>query len=415
MPGADPACPASQSEYQIELTLPDGTRGIFGIPPLDGPLDASVCAIDALPGPTCEVSPSSQPPIGGGGVDFFTEFLIGPGDADVINNHLPVDLNASAQPLVATKTATSATATTGGVVVYTITLRNDQEIDFTGLDIIDRVPAGLQYVEGSARLDGEAIEPERAQRDLVWSGIEIDAGQTINVTLALVVGAGAEPGEYINLAYADNGAADIAISNFAEAPVRVTLDELFDCAEVIGKVFEDKNENGIQDEDENGIAGVRLASVRGLLVTTDEFGRYHITCAATPKAGIGSNYILKVDDRTLPSGYAVTTENPSVVRLTQGKMSQLDFGITLPTLVELQITEDAFLAGSDELEPEWFERLNDLILALEEQRSYLKLVYIGAELADERLTALETEIETRWKDGARTYDLVIEKEKIAPS
>ena len=98
-------------------------------------------------------------------------------------------------------------------------------------------------------------------------------------------------------------------------------DPLFDCSELIGKVFDDKNKNGYQDDGEPGMPGVRLATAKGLLVTTDQHGRYHIACAAIPNGQIGSNFILKVDENTLPTGYHLTSENPRVERLTRGKLS----------------------------------------------------------------------------------------------
>ena len=87
--------------------------------------------------------------------------------------------------------------------------------------------------------------------------------------------------------------------------MRIVPDPTLDCTDVIGKVFDDVNRNGLQDGDEPGLPGVRLATARGLLATTDRFGRFHITCAVTPREGRGSNFVLKLDDRTLPSGYRV--------------------------------------------------------------------------------------------------------------
>ena len=74
--------------------------------------------------------------------------------------------------------------------------------------------------------------------------------------------------------------------------MRVTPDPTFDCAGVIGKVFDDKNRNGYQDKGELGLANVRLATVRGLLVTTDKYGRYHVACADVPNPDRGSNFIM---------------------------------------------------------------------------------------------------------------------------
>jgi hypothetical protein len=102
---------------------------------------------------------------------------------------------------------------------------------------------------------------------------------------------------------------------------------VFDCSELLGKVFEDTNRNGYQDEGEPGVPAVRLATVNGQLVTTDGFGRYHIACAAVPDARIGSNFVLKLDTRTLPLGWDVTSDNPRSIRLTRGKFGELNFGV----------------------------------------------------------------------------------------
>ena len=83
-------------------------------------------------------------------------------------------------------------------------------------------------------------------------------------------------------------------------------------------------------------------TARGLIATTDEHGRFHITCAAVPDEDRGSNFILKLDDRTLPTGYRVTTENPRVQRATRGKMLRFNFGATIHRVVGLDIADGVF-------------------------------------------------------------------------
>ena len=82
--------------------------------------------------------------------------------------------------------------------------------------------------------------------------------------------------------------------------------------------------------DERGIPGARLATVEGLVIETDEFGRYHVEEIENIAFDIGSNFIIKVDPQSLPEGAEFTTENPRVVRLTQSLMSQANFGIRIP-------------------------------------------------------------------------------------
>jgi hypothetical protein len=103
----------------------------------------------------------------------------------------------------------------------------------------------------------------------------------------------------------------------------------FGCADVVGKVFDDRNGNGYQDEGEPGLGGVRVATMQGWLIVTDEHGRFSVPCADRPDGRMGSHFVMKVDTRTLPSGYRMTTENPGMVRLGAGKLGKLNFGAAL--------------------------------------------------------------------------------------
>jgi hypothetical protein len=98
----------------------------------------------------------------------------------------------------------------------------------------------------------------------------------------VAVGAGVTEGEYVNRAQVVNGTTGNTMSGEATATVRVMPDPTFDCTDVTGKVFNDVNRNGVQDSGEAGISGVRVVTATGLLATTDQYGRYHITCAITP-------------------------------------------------------------------------------------------------------------------------------------
>src|SRR5690606_24512219 len=70
--------------------------------------------------------------------------------------------------------------------------------------------------------------------------------------------------------------------------------------------------------EERGIPGVRIASVEGLLVETDQYGRYHLVGVDGGLWERGRNFILKVDPATLPPGSELTTANPLVRRVTPG-------------------------------------------------------------------------------------------------
>jgi len=191
------------------------------------------------------------------------------------------------------------------------------------------------------------------------------------------------------------------------------LGSAFECGDVIGKVFEDKNRNGHQDKGEAGLPGVRLATVQGLLTVTDKHGRYHMTCAQIPRDGIGSVFLLKLDVRALPTGYRITTENPRAVRLTRGKVTKLNFGASRSRVVRLDLAGAAFVPSSTDLNPQWSAGIDQLITTLGQDHSTLRVVYEKGDedktLADERLRAVSQLVTQRWQQQDRPYPLEIER------
>ncbi|QNN78431.1 DUF11 domain-containing protein [Pseudoxanthomonas mexicana] len=109
--------------------------------------------------------------------------------------------------------------------------------------------------------------------------------------------------------------------------------------------------------DERGIPGVRIASVEGLLIETDQYGRYHLAGVSGGPWERGRNFILKVDPSTLPAGAQFTTDNPLLRRVTPGVPVRFDWGVKLPEQVieggteqvELEMGEVFFAPGSAEV------------------------------------------------------------------
>src|SRR5207245_5227934 len=141
----------------------------------------------------------------------------------------------------------------------------------------------------------------------------------------------------------------------------------FDCTDVMGKVFNDANRNGRQDDGEEGLAGVRVVTARGLAATTDQFGRYHITCVITPNESRGSNFVLKLDDRTLPSGFRMTTDQTQIQRATSGKALRINFGASIHRVVAVDLLDAAFEPGTTEISVQCKPRINLLVAELRQR------------------------------------------------
>lgn len=304
-----------------------------------------------------------------------------------------------------TKTALVNTAKRGEKVPYVIAA---EDVQFSPARIVDVMPPGFSYVAGSAVANGTKLAPVIDGRRLTFDGVVPDADGSVKLELTLVASASVNPGVAVNQAQLVDPDTGSVVAT-AKARVTILAEAVFDCGDIIGKVFDDQNRNGYQDEGEPGLAAVRVATVGGLLVTSDANGRFNIPCADIPDAAIGTNFILKLDTRTLPTGYHLTTENPRRVRLTRGKVVKLNFGASISRLVKLELNGKVFEQGSSVLLPKWQAGLDSLMTALEAETSVLEITYRGKSdaLAKQRLRAVKDAITRRWSTVHGRYDLAI--------
>jgi hypothetical protein len=269
-------------------------------------------------------------------------------------------------------------------------------------------------VPGSTRLDGGPAEPTLAGRQLIWNGLSFGTSDHRTIVLLLAVGAGVGEGEFVNRAQVIEGATGRPLSGEASATVRVVPDQTFDCTDVFGKVFDDVNRNGRQDAGEKGLPGVRVVTARGLEAVTDPYGRFHITCAITPDENRGSNFVLKLDDRTLPSGFRMSTDQMQIKRATRGKALKFDFGASIYRVVAIDLSDEAFEPGKTEIRAQWRPRLNLLLQELRKAPSVLRLSYVAdtedAALVERRLQAIKKQVSEAWNAEKDSYALTIEPE-----
>src|SRR6266850_2348536 len=374
---SDPACPAGGS-YLIVVTAPTSnyvTGESLVIPPSSNaataPFSVLTCPTDALPAiPYCEAQASEfAPPLSVPARSVGTQYYLNltldgsavPGSNQIYNNHIPLDPQLAGAFSI-TKTTQLLNVTRGQLVPYTITISNAIGASLQGEQVVDRYPAGFRYVPGSARLDGVPSEPKVAAGQLVWNGLNFGSS-TRTIVLLLAVGAGVGEGEFVNR------------------------------AQVV-----------------DGLTGKPLSGE----ATTDQYGRFHITCAITPNESRGSNFVLKLDDRTLPGGFRMSTGQVQVKHATRGKALKFDFGASIHRVVAIDLSDAAFEPGKTEIRVQWRPRLDLLLTELRKAPSVLRLSYVAngenAALVEQRMQAIKrqlTEAGYAKKDG---YMLAIEPE-----
>ena len=413
VPGGAAACPLTETQYGLTLTNPPGyvanppTGASTLLPPQVGSLQATGCPADAVPGGACQISASANPPPSPAGATYYMTFLLENGDPHVVNNHIPID------PIISStsgfsKKALVAEARRGERVPYVI---EANAVTFNPARIVDVMPPGFDFVAGSATSNGVAVVPTLSGRSVTFNGLVPSALGKIKLEVVLVATVAVTTGPQVNNATLINPLTDEVVGR-AKATVIIVAEHVFDCGDIIGRVFDDKNRDGYPDKGEPGLAGVRIVTVKGVQITTDKNGLFHVACADIPDGDIGSNFILKLDTRTLPTGYRVTTENPAVVRLTRGKVVKMNFGASITRLVKFDMTNDAFASNSTELKPQWAASIDELIAVLAKDKSTLRLTYFaktkGSQLATDRAATVEKLIGEKWADQGSPYQLPIE-------
>ncbi|MFN3846697.1 MAG: SdrD B-like domain-containing protein, partial [Paracoccaceae bacterium] len=342
--------------------------------------------------------------------------------------------------LTITKTVDRSRVNPGEVVRYTVTVTNTSTTLTTVTNVADVLPVGFVYQPGSATLGGVAREPVISGRTLTWAGVSLTPGASAVVILDVLVGASVTPGDHDNVARAVSPLTGRPVTADAVATVRVAADPVFACSTVIGRVFDDLNQDGYYNDEpkgnraaitdqtyragkwsapetpqrEQGLPGVRLVAPNGLAITTDAHGRFSVPCAALP-ADIGSNFMLKLDTRTLPSGYRLTTENPRVVRVTPGMLTKMNFGATISRVVRVDLSARAFTADGGGLtpRPELLAGLKTMVAQIADTPTVLRISYQLAKgesdaRARQAMRAVERQLRNLWPANGR-YQLNVEK------
>ncbi|VAW13412.1 hypothetical protein MNBD_BACTEROID05-658, partial [hydrothermal vent metagenome] len=195
----------------------------------------------------------------------------------------------------------------------------------------DKIPPGFKYMNDRVILDGVPIANPTGNRPLLFSVGDFAGKAKKKLKYQLVIGSGVTIGDYQNSAIAQFQSGQF-VSNRATESVEIVLDPLFDLGTIIGKVFMDKNENGIQDKPEyialaretikeEPIPYVQIAMEDGTVITTDRQGRFSIP-SLTP-----GRHLFRLDERTLPKDSYLTTDKVVIIDVTPGSTYKVNFGV----------------------------------------------------------------------------------------
>ena len=352
----------------------------------------------------------------------------GDGTPDYLDPNAPNKLR-----LWVKKTASENMVGFADPVVWRISVENKSDVPISAT-LVDTLPLGFAF--SREKLEEETggivgLPPGANESDFThpamrktgifihWPDLLLTPGEVRVIEFLTETTIGLDPGVHTNQAFAVGGnRSGRFFSNLAEQEIELEQDQQLECSTVIGRVFDDLNADGYYDPGEPGLAKTRIGEHSGLFITTDDHGRFHLPCELV-KEDYGKNLVLKLDVRTLPEGYKVTSENPRAIRVTRGKMTKVYFAATKQREVQLDINDCSFMIPSDApiqdsslavLNPIWEQSLNQLVGVLEERPARLVISYTGGPtmtnlLIQSRVRQAENAIMSNWKSKRRAYRL----------
>ena len=239
--------------------------------------------------------------------DYTSSIFTEDGGSVLINvNMEPLDYVAQ-NGLLISQSANKTQAKRGDIITYFFKIKNTNSSSLSSPELSVKLPYNFKYIKDSTLRDGaKSKDPSGGTSGrLIFSPDNIGVNTSITYSYRVRVGIDAYEGKNINEGIVTHTSKGQEISTGPVYAV-VYIKSLFSPKGlVIGKVFEDTNNNGVQDIGEVPIPYVAILSEDGRVVLTDENGQYTI---------VNFNYdthVLKLDQRVLPGGpFAISGLNP---------------------------------------------------------------------------------------------------------
>ena len=263
-------------------------------------------------------------------------------------------------PLALDKSANKRRAQSGEFVTYTIEARNNMDQALIHAEITDVLPRGAVLVSGTVTLDG-APQPDPVMldsRNHVFSLDTMGPLATKELQYVLRFTPTARSGDRTNLAVLTGMQAGTGLFKRSEAATAtVKLNNAGGVfsreATVLGAVYMDCNENGVRDGDlEVGVPGVQIITQEGLIVVTDENGRYSLF-GLRPVS-----HVFAMQSQTLPANTQPQASRAAdmlrpisrMIALKRGEVRTENFplmGCSADTFAEISTRVDALTERTD--------------------------------------------------------------------
>ena len=250
------------------------------------------------------------------------------GGSGTYGNVLFSDANAEVNPAKLTVSASKRNVAPGDAVGINAHYTNAFGSALTDVEMRVKIPHGFDYAAKSVRVNGDS--PVYREGFLIIHVPDMAAGDEYSTSFVTLVTSGVKLGTEYSMEFTIVGSIAGGSGAVEDLSDTVTLkfltqgDPVFDQGTIIGKVFNDLNQNGVQDKGEEGVPWVRLYTEEGIGIVTDENGLYHVPGVTSGR------HVVKIDGHSLPDETKFITEEAYLVKTTPGLMTKANFAVLLP-------------------------------------------------------------------------------------
>lgn len=225
----------------------------------------------------------------------------------------------------------------GSLLTYVVTVENTSLGRIFNIQLEDVLPRGFSIVPGRVVRDGAVFEDPAGSRHLMWELGNLAGNSSTTIKYQVVVGANSKKGLNKNIARVkaiDGGRNIVTGEDSASVSVGGSVHDL---GRIEVQVFDDQNNNGLQNAEDNGLKEISVLLADGNKKTTNADG-----IVVFEEVRPGHNAVA-VDERTLPPESTLIGDNSKLVRVMEGEFVEVAFPVSIdrsPTRLEGRVFID---------------------------------------------------------------------------
>ena len=210
----------------------------------------------------------------------------------------------NATDLKISKAAGVIEAAVGDAVPFTVVVKNVGAATLRGVVIQDILPTGMRFMPRSVTGADSATVNGQAVAIYLGTTLAPDASATVHYAAVIATPSASRSLENRAMVRAENG---LVYSDTARAVVSQRAALAMRERTMIGKVWLDRNGDGVQGPGEEGLAGVQVWDTNGDVSLTDKEGRFSFRNVATGTHG------LRLDPLGIPKNFVLPTRADELI------------------------------------------------------------------------------------------------------